>query len=45
MTQRTSDVFIYEINSKPPKKNYAANKTDIHHVNDAWSLDILDLKD
>ena len=34
-----------KIYSKGPKKNYATNKTDVHHVDDIWSLDILDLKD
>ena len=24
---------------------YAINKTDVHHIDDTWSLDILDLKD
>ena len=27
------------------KKNYAINKTDVYHIDDTWSLDILDLKD
>ena len=31
--------------SKPPKKNYATNKTDVYHIDDSWSLDNLDLKD
>ena len=31
--------------SKPPKKNYVTNKTDVYHIDDIWSLDILDLKD
>ena len=34
-----------EIYSKPPKKYYATNKTDVYHIDDTWSLDILDLKD
>ena len=45
MTQKNIKVFIDEIYSKPPKKNYATNKTDIYHIDDMWSLDILDLKD
>ena len=36
--------FINEIYSKPPKKNYPTNKTDVYHIDDIWSLDILDLK-
>ena len=45
MTQKTIHVFKKEIYSKPPKKNYPTNKTDVHHIDDIWSLDILDLKD
>ena len=45
MAQKTIDVFINEIYSKPPKKNYATNKTVVYHIDDIWSLDILDLKD
>ena len=45
MTQRNIKIFINEIYSKPPKKKYATNKTDVYHIDDIWSLDILDLKD
>ena len=45
MTQKNTKIFINEIFSKPPKKNYIANKTDVYHIDDTWSLDILDLKD
>ena len=45
MTQKTTKTFLNEIYSKPPKKNYATNKTEVHHIDDIWSLDILDLKD
>ena len=45
MTQRNIKIFINEIYSKPPKKNYATNKTDVYYIDDIWSLDILDLKD
>ena len=34
-----------EIYSKPPKKKYATNKTDVYHIDDIWSLDVLDLQD
>ena len=27
------------------KKNYATNKTNVYHIDNIWSLDILDLKD
>ena len=45
MTQKNIKIFINEIYSKPPKKYYPANKTDVYHIDDIWSLDILDLKD
>ena len=45
MSQKNIKVFINEIYSKPPRKNYATNKTDFYHIDDIWSLDILDLKD
>ena len=45
MTQKNFKIFINEIYSKPPKKNYATNKTDVYHNDDNWSLDILDPKD
>ena len=45
MTQKNIKIFINEIYSKPPKRNYNTNKTDIYHIDDIWSLDILDLKD
>ena len=45
MTQKNIKIFINEIFSKPPKKYYATNKTDVYYIDDIWSLDILDLKD
>ena len=45
MTQKNIKIFVNKIYSKPPKKNYSKNKTDVYHVNHVWSLDILDLKD
>ena len=45
MTQKNIKIFINEIYSKPPKKNFVTNKTDVYHIDDIWSLDILDLKD
>ena len=44
MTQKAIEIFINEIYSKGPKKNYPTNKTDVYHIDDIWSLDILDLK-
>ena len=45
MTQKNIKIFINEIYFKPPKKKYDTNKTDVYHIDDIWSLDILDLKD
>ena len=45
MTQKNIKIFINESYSKPPKRNYATNKTDVYFIDDVWSLDILDLKD
>ena len=45
MTQKNIKMFINEIYSKPPKRNYATNKTDVYFIDEIWSLDILDLKD
>ena len=45
MTQKNIKIFINEIYSNPPKRNYVTNKTDVYHIDDIWSLDTLDLKD
>ena len=45
MTQKSIKIFINEIYSKQPKKNYATNDTDVYHIDDIWSLDIFDLKE
>ena len=45
MTHKNIKKYIKEIFSKPPKKNYATNKTVVYHIDDIWSLDNLDLKD
>ena len=45
MTQKNIKIFINEIYSKPPKKYYLTNKTDLYFIDEIWSLDILDLKD
>ena len=45
MTQKTIEIFINENYSKPPKNNYATNKTDVYFIDDIWILKILDPKD
>ena len=44
MTQKAVKFFINKIYSKPPKKNYQTNKTDVYHIDDIWSLDKINLK-
>ena len=41
MTQKNIKVFINEIYAKPPKRNFVTNKTDVYHIDDIRSLDIL----
>ena len=38
-------IFIDEIYSKPPKKNYLTNKTITKFIDDTWSSDLLDMND
>ena len=45
MSQKSNKMFINEIQSKPHKRYYLTNRTDVYHIDDIWSLDILDLKD
>ena len=45
MTHKNIKKIINEIYSKPPKKNYDTNKTNVYYIDDIWSLDILHLKD
>ena len=45
MSKKLINIFIDEIYSKPPKKNYITNKINIYHIDDTWSIDLLDLND
>ena len=45
MSQKNIKIFINGIYSKGPRKSYPTNKTDVYHIDEIWSLDILDLKD
>ena len=38
-------IFIDEIYSRPPNKNYETNKTMIKSIDDTWSSDLLDMID
>ena len=45
MKKDLTKMFIDEVYSKPPKKNYPTNKTIIKSIDDTWSSDLLDLND
>ena len=45
MSRKSIKIFINEIYSKPLKRNYVTNRTDVYLINDIWSLNMLDLKD
>ena len=38
-------IFIDEIYSKPPKKNYPTNKIIYNHTHEIWSIDLADMID
>ena len=38
-------IFIDEIYSTPPKKNYPTNKIIYNHINQIWSIDLADMID
>ena len=44
MTQIAIKKFVEELYSKPPKRNYIINKTDVYPIDGISRLDILDLK-
>ena len=45
MKRDLTKIFIDEIYSKSPNKNYSTNKTIIKSVDDTWSSDLLDMND
>ena len=45
MKKDLTKIFIDEVYSKPPKKNYPSNKTIIKSIDDTWSSDLLDMND
>ena len=36
-------IFIDEIYSSPPKKNYETNKIIYNHIDEIWSIDLADM--
>ena len=45
MKKDLTKIFIDEIYSKPPKKNYPTNKILYNHINEIWSIDLADMID
>ena len=45
MKKDLTKIFIDEIYSKPPKKNYPTNKTIFKSIDGTWSSDIFDMND
>ena len=38
-------IFIDELYSKPPKRNYPTNKIVYNHIDEIWSIDLADFSD
>ena len=38
-------IFVDEIYSKPPSRNYPTNKIFYNHIDELWSIDLADLSD
>ena len=38
-------IFVDEIYSKPPIKNYPTNKLVYNHIDEIWSIDLADMID
>ena len=45
MKKNLSKIFINEIYSKAPKKNYETNKIVYNHIDEIWSIDLIDMID
>ena len=45
MTQKSIKICVDEIYFRPPKMNCSTNKTDVYHIDDIWSLYVLDWED
>ena len=38
-------IFVDEIYSKPPRKNFPTNKIIYNHIDEIWSIDLADMID
>ena len=45
MKKDLSKIFIDEIYSSPPRKNYPTNKIIYNHTDEIWSIDLADMID
>ena len=45
MKKDLTKIFIDEICSKPPRKNYSTNKIVYNHIDEIWSFDLADMID
>ena len=45
MKKELTEIFIDEINSKPPKRNYPTRKIFYTQVDEIWSIDLADMVD
>ena len=45
MKKDLTKIFIDEIYSTPPKKNYPTNKIVYNHIDETWSIDLADMID
>ena len=45
MKKDLTKIFIDEIYSKPPRKNYPTNKIIYNHIDEIWSIDLADMID
>ena len=45
MKKELKRMFINEIYSKPPLRNYPTNKIIYNHIHDTWSIDLADMID
>ena len=43
MKKDLTKIFIDEIYSSPPKKNYPTNKLVYNHIDEIWSIDLADM--
>ena len=45
MKKDLTKIFINEIYTKAPKKNYETNKIIYNHIDEIWSIDLADMLD